>query len=285
MGARYDLCYGLCIYIDRLLSNPYAQPPLPSDWEIRPTYPRHGTVPYYLAPLWDEKQKQKQKLAAMEEQQRKRREGAGQEQARVPRELRQKFKRAKGARGLLQELELEIRKFVEEWQRRGGERQKEVDADMDMDSEDEEIVFVGRNGSMSDRPPPSRSKTAENKSLERDHHKLILDSPANDRGGAFGYVHIYFIPSLRPLGCSNEGGLTIRERRYLVHTLASYYGLRTWSVTVDGNPARKEAYVGIHERWERERQRSAAVGGGDVGGEIYMSKIQEGLPRPLWGIV
>src|ERR1700761_7702673 len=36
---------------DRLLHNPYAQPPLPSDWEV--PLPPHRTVPYFLAPLWD----------------------------------------------------------------------------------------------------------------------------------------------------------------------------------------------------------------------------------------
>lgn len=29
-----------------------------------------------------------------------------------------------------------------------------------------------------------------------------------------------------------------------MHSIASYYGLRTWSITV-GDPARREAYVGI----------------------------------------
>lgn len=34
------------------------------------------------------------------------------------------------------------------------------------------------------------------------------------------------------------------RRRWLVHSIASYYGLHTWSVTV-GEPARREAYVGF----------------------------------------
>lgn len=124
----------------------------------------------------------------MEEQQRNKR-GAGKERTRVPRELRQTLKRAKGARGLLQELELEIRKFVDEWQKRSNEgsgRQEKADAHVGIDSEDEEIVFVGRNGSMSDRPP-STQKIMDDPP-KRDHHKLILDSPAHDRGGAFRYV-------------------------------------------------------------------------------------------------
>ena len=68
------------------------------------------------------------------------------------------------------------------------------------------------------------------------------------------------------------------KRRYLVYNLASYYGLKTWSVTVDGDPVRREAYVGIHER--REGWRS-----GDTEGELCLTGIRGELPRPLWGIV
>ncbi|KAI9795007.1 MAG: hypothetical protein M1816_000027 [Peltula sp. TS41687] len=236
---------------DHLLSNPWAQPPLPSDWEVRPTYPRHATVPYYLAPLWDEKQRV---AAAVKEQQQRNTRGPGNAPAKVPRDLRQTFKRAKGARGLLQELELEIRKFVDEWQKRGsgaGRSQKHENAEMEIDSEDEEIVFVGRNGLMSDRPPPTQKKAVEDPQRGQDH-KLILDSPAHDRGGAFA--------------------------RYLVHSLASYYNLKTWSVTVNGDPVRREAYVGIHQR--REEWRS-----GDAEGELRPTETPNGLPRPLWGLV
>ena len=37
---------------DRLLNNPYVEPPQPKDWEVHPTHPVHN-VPYYHAPLWD----------------------------------------------------------------------------------------------------------------------------------------------------------------------------------------------------------------------------------------
>lgn len=56
--------------------------------------------------------------------------------------------------------------------------------------------------------------------------------------------------------------------RWLVHSIASYYGLRTWSITV-GDPARREAYVGIKQ---------VAPSGRPV------SPIGT-LPQPLWGIV
>lgn len=62
--------------------------------------------------------------------------------------------------------------------------------------------------------------------------------------------------------------LLIYLRRWLVHSIGSYYGLRTWSVTV-GDPARREAYVGIKQMRTGNRPVSA-------GGE---------LPRPLWNMV
>lgn len=64
---------------------------------------------------------------------------------------------------------------------------------------------------------------------------------------------------------ANEG-----NRRWLVHSIAAYYGLSSRSVTV-GNPARREAYVGIKET----KMKSGRVEGG---GEVE-------LPRPLWGLV
>ena len=57
------------------------------------------------------------------------------------------------------------------------------------------------------------------------------------------------------------------DRRWLVHSIASYYGLKTWSVTI-GDPARREAYVGIQ-----------GLGAGRFGGGFGE------LPRPLYVMV
>ncbi|CAK7566757.1 MAG: hypothetical protein SEPTF4163_004709 [Sporothrix epigloea] len=38
---------------DRLMHVPNAQPPLPSDWEVRPTHTVHYDLPYHLAQFWD----------------------------------------------------------------------------------------------------------------------------------------------------------------------------------------------------------------------------------------
>lgn len=168
---------------DRLLSNPWAQPPLPSDWEVHPTHPRH-VVPYYLAPLWDAS------LAArpsVEQQRRdaarKSSETANDKHGKVPKELREKLKRAKASKGLLQALEEEVRKFVRCWD----EKTRKIDQEFprEVDSEDEEIVFIGRNGRMHDMPPsPKAEKHPDESEIESDH--LVFDSLVNDHGASFG---------------------------------------------------------------------------------------------------
>lgn len=220
---------------DRLLNNPWAQPPLPSDWEVHPTYPKHA-VPYYLAPLWDldmtvragAEKKKKRETA------RKQAQGEDESAGKIPRELREKLKRAKAAKGLLKDLEEQIRFFVKNW-----EDQKKDVSEHELDSEDEEIVFVGRNGQMNDIPSSPKTSLDES-DAERDQ-RLVFDSLANDQGASFG--------------------------RWLVHSIASYYGLHTWSITV-GDPARREAYVGIPPQQTRGKSASPVL-----------------RPRPLWNMV
>ncbi|KAH9812193.1 R3H-associated N-terminal domain [Teratosphaeria destructans] len=199
---------------DRLLNNPYAQPPLPSDWEIHPQYPRHAEqIDAAKAPATKEE-------AAVK---------------RVTQELRGKLKKSKGAKGLLQDLEREVRGFVEEWDTK--QKQLECEGIIDPDSsEDDEIVFVGRNGTMSDEALQRKDE----QHLAKD--KLIFQSLVDDHGAAFG--------------------------RYLVHSIAAYYGLQTWSVTT-GDPARREAYVGFKLDPKTKRPDRATCK----------------LPRPLWAVV
>jgi len=210
---------------DRLLHVPNAQPPLPSDWEVHPTYPVH-TVPYYLAPLWENGVRHRaEEIAAAKSLSKTQR---AEQKGRVPAELRQKLKKAKGAKSLLQDLEEEVRAFVREWEK------KNCPEEIEMDSEDEEIVFVGRNV-MSDE-----QRTLVEEELERE--KLVWESAVGDQGGSFG--------------------------RWLVHSIAAYYGLTSRSVTV-GNPARREAWVGIKE----------------IKTGRAMSSPRNELPRPLWGMM
>jgi len=222
---------------DRLLNNPYAEPPLPSDWEVRPTYPVHS-VPYFLAPLWDAEFKAKAKARQAENAKRADplAHGTPKEQTanRVAKELRAKLKKSRGAKGLLQDLEEEVRSFIAQWEAK--QQQLEREGLIDGDSEDEEIVFVGRNGNMRDSEERRREK--EEEGLAKD--KLIFQSLVDDHGAAFG--------------------------RWLVHSIAAYYGLETWSITT-GDPARREAYIGLRT------------------GDAPRSPSRVEMPRPLWGLV
>jgi hypothetical protein len=165
---------------DRLLSNPHAQPPLPSDWAIAPTHNAHN-VPYFLAPLWDAEYARK----AAERKVQASAPALGPEEAaaqKVARDLRAKLKRAQGAKGLLQDLEREVRGFVAAWE--GKQRELEREGLIEgSDSEDEEIVFVGRGGVTRDEV---NGEQKEGGKLEKD--KLIFQSLVDDHGASFGYV-------------------------------------------------------------------------------------------------
>ena len=70
---------------------------------------------------------------------------------------------------------------MEQWDEK--QRQLENEGLIEPDSsDDDEIVFVGRNGSMSDE----RRKEKQEGALEKD--KLIFQSLVDDHGAAFGYV-------------------------------------------------------------------------------------------------
>lgn len=162
---------------DRLLSNPYAQPPLPSDWEVRPTYPVRS-VPYFLAPMWDERM-QKRQLERESKSKSKLVDASAQPSTAVPRHLREKLKRARGAKLLLQDLEEEVRLFVEKWNER--QRRSQMDELPDPDSSDDEVVFIGRNGEMHDFPASPR---VSEDSIPME--KLVFDSLEDDHGASFG---------------------------------------------------------------------------------------------------
>jgi len=198
---------------DRLLNNPHAEPPTPRDWEVHPTH-RVKHVPYYLAPLWDAglRRQQNERKVAVNAQKAATKTVATKptEPGVVPKELREKLKRSRGAKGLLMDLESEVRKFVEDWEAK--ERRAEQEGlPADPDSEDDEIVFVGRNGQTHDQ-----FRNEDNVKREL----MLFETPEADMGGSFG--------------------------RWLVHHIGVYYGLSTWSVTV-GNPARREAYIGLKD--------------------------------------
>lgn len=104
----------------------------------------------------------------------------------VPKELREKLKKTKAARGLLQDLEEQVRNFVKQWETKHVKPSPTPKADLD--SDEEEIVFVGRNGQMHDVPqsPHAVMDDFDEEDVKRD--KLVFDSLADDHGASFGYV-------------------------------------------------------------------------------------------------
>jgi hypothetical protein len=235
---------------DRLLTNPWAEPPLPSDWEVRPTYPTR-TVPYYLAPLWDAAEFQRSVEAKLSHRrngstaQRNKKVSKEEEAAsNVPKEVRAKLKRARAAKGLLQQLEEDVRAFVVRWNEKELRLRAEGLEDAlvsDSEMEDDEIVFVGRNGAMHDSPGRKQQEVDEGGTIEKD--KLVFEGLLEDKRASFG--------------------------RWLVHEIGAYYGLKSWSETVDGEPKMRQAFVGHH---------GLGVGPGRLGDGME-------LPKPLYAMV
>ncbi|KAJ5838336.1 uncharacterized protein N7525_003524 [Penicillium rubens] len=241
---------------DRLLHNPWAEPPSSKDWDVQPTYPRHDPMPYYLAPLWDVHYSR----VADHQSAVKAAERAN-EKHHIPKELRLKLKHARAAHGMLRDLEDEVRTFIQKWNERELLLEKEglrdaPDNSASDDSEDE-IVFVGRNGQMHDSPERKERLRLLRKEIsshsERDGEKMVLETLSDDRSAGFG--------------------------RWLVHSIASYYGLHTWSVTVED---RREAYVGI--RPPVAGSRAGLVSQPACHSEALIKPGDE-LPRPLYAQV
>ena len=166
----------------------------------------------------------------------------------IPKDVRARLKRSRAAKGLLQDLEEDVRKFVKKWNDREAKLREEGLHDMPLTSdseEDDEVVFIGRSGIMHDSPGRKQREKDEMISTE----KLVFEGTDGDKGAGFA--------------------------RWLVHCVGSYYGLRTWSVTreIEGEQNRREAYVGVDSR-----ARGFMGRGVEVGKEIE-------LPRPLWGMV
>ena len=138
-------------------------------------------MPYYLAPLWDAEAFERSVERKMKGKRQGRRAGispAEDTASNVPKEVRSRLKHARAAKGLLQDLEEEVRIFIQRWNEK--EEKSREDGLHDVDSEEEEIVFVGRNGQMPDTPAGEKILNG----LQRD--KLVFDGLENDRGAGFG---------------------------------------------------------------------------------------------------
>ncbi|RCI10555.1 hypothetical protein L249_4425 [Ophiocordyceps polyrhachis-furcata BCC 54312] len=238
---------------DRLVGVPNVQPPLPCDWQVRPTHPVHH-IPYQLAHFWDCGMRQRAQdkaatlAAARKKQQRTTGSATGLGVGEVPRDLRESAKRSPNVRFWVRALEEPVRSYLtgdgvkDEEEKEEEEEEEEEEADDSaaerMDSDDEEIVFVGRSGAMRElrEKRESRCKMARR---EVDHRTVdsgvVFDSFGDGDAAAF--------------------------KRWLAHSISDYYGLSSRSVTLADSSCRV-VYVGLKQE---ERRR----------GE---------LPRPLWEV-
>ncbi|KAI0833921.1 R3H-associated N-terminal domain-containing protein [Hypoxylon sp. FL0890] len=196
---------------DRLMHVPNAQPPQPFDWEPRPLYPVNH-VPYHIAVVWDKRMRAevetKRAIAARRKQMQTRTLGDAHVAGRVPRELFQRAKKTPAVKTWVRSLEEPVRRYLVEQ-----ELAKEPEPSVsDEDAEDEEIVFVGRDGTM--REGWKKAKRESKGKIEEEG--MIFDALGDDADSAF--------------------------RRWITHSISDYYGLNSRSVLV-GNPKRKVVYV------------------------------------------
>lgn len=148
-------------------------------------------MPYYLAPLWDVHYAKKADHHAA-----KKHAKSASEKHRVPKELRLKLKHARAARGMLQDLEDDIRLFICKWNERQlfirNEGLQDAPETSTSDDSDDEVVFVGRNGQMHDSPE-RKEKLQQLRADMSSHHersgeKMVFESMVDDRAAGFGYV-------------------------------------------------------------------------------------------------
>ncbi|KAK4200968.1 R3H-associated N-terminal domain-containing protein [Triangularia verruculosa] len=238
---------------DHLLGVPNAQPPLPSDYQVQPTYKVLGTVPYQLAGYWDRGLKE-----LVEAKKRPKQERPGQGRlGYIPQNFRATAKRTPAVGRWLRVLEEPVRRFVverglavseEEKVRRQQEEAVESD---ETDPEDEEIVFVGRGGNKvrEGKPPaeePTPIKNATRRVGGEQERGMVLDTAGDDEvGGAF--------------------------KRWLTHSISDYYGLDSKSVLVQeqGSKCRKVIFVGVKKQVQRKTV-------------VPQEQHLPVLPPPLW---
>jgi hypothetical protein len=127
-----------------------------------------------LANLWDAREREREQARAAAE--RKKTEQDKQDAGRIPKTLRLRLKKSRGAKGLLQDLETEVRKFVENWEDMEG-RDVETVPDSGREDEDEEYIFV---------PPSPLHK--RDFSVESVHimqkEKLVYSNPVDEDDSA-----------------------------------------------------------------------------------------------------
>ena len=266
------------------------------------------SVPYYLAPLWDAAEFQRTieaKLSNKNKRKRKHRhqqvDGGGRSPmspaeetaSNVPKEVRAKLKRARAAKGLLQDLEEQVRVFLTKWTERQRMREREGLGDVSRPVTPKSPTVAREGFELVHRPRKERVQTgrarAESAVLsgsdsddeivfigrtsgaDADDAAVMLDSPGRVKREALAGWEGLTRDKLVYEGLETDKGAGFA--RWLVHSIGAYYGLKTWSVTDDGMPAMRSAFVSVDRRgWSCGR-----IAGDDD------SAVE--LPRPLWGLV
>ncbi|KAI0199163.1 R3H-associated N-terminal domain-containing protein [Astrocystis sublimbata] len=261
---------------DRLLHVPNATPPEPQDYVPHPTHPVNH-VPYGMAAAWDLRVRAQveARTASLARRKQALTRTLGDEgvPGRVPRELCQRAKKTPAVRVWVRSLEEPVRRYLVE---REVAKDKDKDAPPELqtddssdsssglDSEDEEIVFVGRNGSMRDgRGRKDGGRSRETVGATAAAADPIIDGQwkrarrEEKRTGATQDEGMLF----DALGDEDGGAF----RRWITHSISEYYGLQSQSVFV-GEPKRKVVYVGVKQ-----------MKTGHAPDVLYAD-----LPRPLW---
>lgn len=241
---HFNGCVEVTLAIDRLLSNPYITPPTPVDF-LPCTPPPIKVVHYEIAWLWDAQYRQQY-------QQRQTNGRTRQVDPRIPPELKSGLKRAGGAVGIAKILEVKVREFVKMaaappspqngWEVVHHTNLVSEDGHdyEDFEEDKEVIVFT---------PKKQRQQTTTTTaSLDVSHNSLqaapVYQSALEDPAAPF--------------------------IRWLVHGIAEYYSLRSWSVT--------EQDPSLTSTGASSREVRVAY----VGLPLSYSKLPLDLPRPLW---
>lgn len=213
-------------------------------------YPIHH-IPYHIAQYWDHGLKEQVEAKTNVARKRK---ASGEGKGRVPRDLRETIKKTPGVKGWVRTLEGPVRQFLIDQ----GEAQEPKD---ESDFSDEEIVFVGRKAASRDGWKKAHREVHDH-AVDRG---MIYDSLEDDESSAFKYVIPCPDQHARPLHLRLTDFLFFfLTRRFLTHSISSYYGLESRSVNM-GTPSRRCVYIGIR-----------AV---DLKKGSYLCAD---LPRPLW---
>lgn len=153
-------------------------------------------MPYYLAPLWEVKYSHAHRDRTAAKQTPK---GTKEDKNQISKEVRTKLKHARAARGMLQDLEEDIRRFIQRWNEK--QRMMKEDgitdvasaslslslasddsSDENFEDDEDEVVFVGRNGQMHDLSVyKQRLRT-----MRAESHKVVFESSVDDRAAGFG---------------------------------------------------------------------------------------------------